>query len=248
MAANPADPIDFADFEKAIMEFTGPRRRQDWLQNNYVVGYEATPYISDVHTAYIRAFPVDCVSLEEFKEAVEKVYPTLKGYPPRSLKPKRKDPTKLAAPSSVRPALRQFDGANDADIGPRIGAAGAESTASPVGSVQSARRHVTERTAYSIYEESETRPGPDSQTSKSGQAPALNECRTSDVRVSTHIRASKESHRRSPAAVQHTDETTYTTAFRQFAHHWQQIAPGGAFAQTKATPRTRLPNLLSWKF
>ena len=152
------------------------------LKEHYVVGYDAVPYISDVYTAYGKAFPADRVALVEFKEAVEKVYPTLKGFPPRSLKPKRKDITKLAPPSSVRPALRQLDGTNDADNSGQLDG--------PDAKVRSARGQTT----YSIYEDPQARSGPNDASSGTGEAATLKKSRVDSIPPVLLSRSKKENH------------------------------------------------------
>ncbi|KAK5135088.1 hypothetical protein LTR08_005613 [Meristemomyces frigidus] len=268
-----ADPMELAEFEKAVLEIIGPQRRRDWLQENYVVGYDSLPYISNVHAAYIQAFPADRVALPAFKEAVEKVYPTLKGYPPRSLKLKRKVATTLvAAPSSVR-RQPQLDGSSDADDDPRLGAARGEAPAAPAPARSAESVAGGAAADFCIYQDAETKAGPDDDVSGLERAPALRKRRTNGVTTTSsplpgsEAQAAKlevppsrsigdqqdvqphrvvNSPRHAPHDPQTSEETPVPlpTAFQEFFSAWKQIAPGGAFAQAKtSTARSKPKNL-----
>ncbi|KAK4547145.1 hypothetical protein LTR36_001366 [Oleoguttula mirabilis] len=137
-------------------------QRRDWLQANYIVSYDSTPYISTVHKAYLAAHASDAATLADFKQTVGELYPSLKGFPPRSLA-RRKDAMAAAAsfsrPSSVRPVSRHLDGSNDADDAPRPGAVGEEIDTSALsnGLMKPSAAPPNQKRSFEIYEDTPLR-------------------------------------------------------------------------------------------
>ncbi|RMZ09591.1 hypothetical protein D0860_04184 [Hortaea werneckii] len=96
-------------------------QRKEWLLANFVVSYNAGPYIGSVHKAYLQSHPADPVPASEFKRAIHAAFPALAGQTgPRSLKRKGSVPALSSSLNTSPVGLPQLDGSNAADESPRL--------------------------------------------------------------------------------------------------------------------------------
>ncbi|RMY56960.1 hypothetical protein D0863_12798 [Hortaea werneckii] len=96
-------------------------QRKEWLLANFVVSYNAGPYIANVHREYSQSHPADRVPTSEFKRAIHAAFPALAGQTgPRSLKRKGSVPALSSSLKATPVGLPQLDGSNAADESPRV--------------------------------------------------------------------------------------------------------------------------------
>ncbi|KAK5126572.1 hypothetical protein LTR85_009506 [Meristemomyces frigidus] len=242
--------------------FKGKQRRA-WLQLNYIVSYESTPYISTVHKAYVAAHPGDAVELADFKQTVDELYPTLGGFPPRSLA-KRKDAASFSQSSSVRPVSRHLDESNDADDGARPGAVEKESKPSSNGAVGPTAVQDDDQTSFAIYEDPELRArSAASESVRERASPShtrfgkrmTQQPPNGHQKLATNGKVSANGTADYQDAADDTQETDHmptqpATVFEEWVHAWRHLRPGGAFAKPDSRPSRviRRVNVLSWDF
>ncbi|KAI6887200.1 hypothetical protein KC334_g15470, partial [Hortaea werneckii] len=96
-------------------------QRKEWLLANFVVSYNAGPYIGKIHEEYVQSHPADRVPSNEFKKAIHAAFPALAGQAgPRSLKRKGSVPALSSSLNATPVGLPQLDGSNAADESPRL--------------------------------------------------------------------------------------------------------------------------------
>ncbi|KAI7281163.1 hypothetical protein KC345_g4286 [Hortaea werneckii] len=96
-------------------------QRKEWLLANFVVSYNAGPFIGQVHREYSQSHPGDQIPVSEFKRAIHAAFPALAGQSgPRSLKRKGSVPALSSSLNTTPVGLPQLDGSNAADESPRL--------------------------------------------------------------------------------------------------------------------------------
>ncbi|KAI7089016.1 hypothetical protein KC356_g2806 [Hortaea werneckii] len=96
-------------------------QRKEWLLANFVVSYNAGPYISNVHREYVQSHPADQIPANDLKRAIHAAFPALAGQTgPRSLKRKGSVPALSSSLNATPVGLPQLDGSNAADESPRL--------------------------------------------------------------------------------------------------------------------------------
>ena len=220
-----------------------------------------------MHLEYLAAHPDDQPPLDDFKQAINLVYPTLGGFPPRSLR--RKGMPGPSQPNAVRPVTQNLDGADEADSAsrPDMGDEGAEKSIKKHDSaVQQTKDEVA---TFRIYEDGQ--PQTASLPEEAGHRQSQTERAATDDARRTHPPANRHLPKqatpqlanvrstpkdRSTGIRQHdhdTQDTDHTqsqplSAFQDFAYAWKQLKPGGAFAKHRSSrPQvTRKVDILAW--
>ncbi|KAI6835493.1 hypothetical protein KC340_g5519 [Hortaea werneckii] len=96
-------------------------QRKEWLLANFVVSYNAGPYISNVHREYVQSHPADQIPANDLKRAIHAAFPALAGQAgARSLKRKGSVPALSSSLNATPVGLPQLDGSNAADESPRL--------------------------------------------------------------------------------------------------------------------------------
>ncbi|TKA23261.1 hypothetical protein B0A50_07318 [Salinomyces thailandicus] len=217
---------------KRTQHFKGAQRKT-WLLSHYIVSYEAGPYVSAVHEAYLATHPDDKVTWLEFREDLNRAFPSLLGQDrPRSLKPKGMPPSLISTPAS---SSREM-----ADIAP--GAANRVVVTTPLRRKPEFAVHANERLLRESKRLGGQLDGAISPTTSSRQPPSYDQPRS---QIPSQITSSSNGHTTHPTA------PTAPSIFDDFAHAWKDLKPGGAFAQPTLKPNhsriSKTLNLLAWK-
>ncbi|RMX87216.1 hypothetical protein D0868_15021 [Hortaea werneckii] len=235
-------------------------QRKEWLLANFVVSYNAGPFIGMIHKEYVQSHPADRVPANEFKKAIHAAFPALAGQAgPRSLKRKGSVPALSSSLNATPVGLPQLDGSNAADESPRLD----PTRDNQPSRITTIKPHIKQRFVMSEHDGDDLFPS--QQWSKpSGSRPyVLSGTRAMKGNISTEVKAPRET--RSDGRQEDTTENSHnedrrasppSLAFADFASAWRSLAPGGAFARqqpggvpTNQRRRGRRPvNLLGWRF
>ncbi|RMY78009.1 hypothetical protein D0862_13454 [Hortaea werneckii] len=252
-------------------------QRKEWLLANFVVSYNAGPFIAKIHKEYMQSHPADRVTANDFKGAIHAAFPALAGQAgPRSLKRKGSVPALSSSLNFATPVgLPQLDGSNAADESPRL---------DPTSDEQPSRNtttkpHIKQRPvmlgddlspSQQWREPSRSRPNSLSGTramkgNTSTEVEAPRETRSSETKPAAKASPQAISPLNSNAAGRQEDNlqnshdedrraSPPSLVFSDFATAWKSLAPGGAFArqQPDIVPnqrrRGRRPvNILGWR-
>jgi len=229
------------------------------------VSYGSTPYISGVHSEYLATHSDDQPPLAVFKQAINLVFPTLGGYPPRSLK--RKGMPGLSQPNVVRPVTQTLDGANEADSAsrPDLGVEGAEKA------MQKYSKAVEQTDGFIIYEDRQLQAA--SQHERVDRRHSLSQNGHVDrirhslpPRPNGHLprQATQQAASSRTTPKDHPKDNQYcnydtqntdqppnqpTSAFQDLTYAWKQLKPGGAFAKQRSSivpQAARKVDVLAW--
>ncbi|KAI7154819.1 hypothetical protein KC349_g7432 [Hortaea werneckii] len=230
-------------------------QRKEWLLANFVVSYNAGPFIGMIHKEYVQSHPADPVPANEFKKAIHAAFPALAGQAgPRSLKRKRSVPALSSSLNATPVGLPQLDGSNAADESPRLDpTCNAQPSRSiikpydrqPVGTAEHDGDGLSLSQQWS--EPSRSRPNDRLGTR------AMKGNTSTEVKAPRETRSSQPNPpaQNPPQALPTLDSKPYgrqedttrnphdederaspqSLAFADFASAWKSLAPGGAFAR-----------------
>ncbi|KAI7150357.1 hypothetical protein KC360_g17 [Hortaea werneckii] len=227
----------------------------DRLLGNFVVSYNAGPYIKNVHTEYVQSHPADQIPVNDLKRAIHAAFPALAGQAgPRSLKRKGSVPSLSSSLNATPVGLPQLDGSNAADESPRLDPARDEQSSGNT----TIKPHTKQRLAMAGHggdrlsasqpwsERSRSRPtvllpilamkanpSTEAEYSREIETPTNSFAKVS--RQAASMPNSKSTDRqedidRDP----HREDrraSPPSSVFTDFASAWKSLAPGGAFAQ-----------------
>ncbi|KAI7237078.1 hypothetical protein KC330_g3312 [Hortaea werneckii] len=235
-------------------------QRKEWLLANFVVSYNAGPFIGMIHKEYVQSHPADRVPVDEFKKAIHAAFPALAGQAgPRSLKRKGSVPALSSSLNATPVGLPQLDGSNAADETPRLD----PTRDNQPSRITTIKPHIKQRFVMSEHDGDDLFPSQQWSKPSRSRPYVLSGTRAMKGNISTEVKAPRET--RSDGRQEDTTENSHnedrrasppSLAFTDFASAWRSLAPGGAFARqqpggvpTNQRRRGRRPvNLLGWRF
>ncbi|RMY11610.1 hypothetical protein D0866_14323 [Hortaea werneckii] len=234
-------------------------QRKEWLLANFVVSYNAGPFISKIHNEYLQSHPADRVPSNEFKMAIHAAFPALAGQAgPRSLKRKGSVPALSSSLNATPVGLPQLDGSNAADESPRLDPTRDEEPSRNA----TTKPHIKQRPVMLEHNGDDLSPGQQWSEPLRSRPNGRLGTRATKGNTSTEVKAPRETKSSQPnppvqippqalpAPASNSDgrqeATTWnphdedrrasppSMVFTDFASAWKSLAPGGAFARQQA--------------